>query len=103
MTDQERLARDAGELQLERPRLRRSSGVLASVTLGSLLLVFLGPASVRTTARALFAPWRAVETRAPFSLTVLPGDAAVPKGGAQEIHATPNGFTTDAAELVFRA
>ena len=63
--------------------------MLASVTLGSLALVLLGPASLRTTARALFAPWRAVETRAPFSIAVLPGDAAVAGAGvAWRLHRT---------------
>ncbi|MEZ4589251.1 MAG: DUF4175 family protein [Gemmatimonadales bacterium] len=88
--------------RIESPRLKRASGVLSLATLGGILLFTLGPASLRSSARALIDPDVLPAAPEPFSVAVRPGNATVPRGSAQAIEATLGGFTSDAAELVFR-
>lgn len=84
-------------------RLRRAGSALGVTTLGMVALLALGPASLRTSARTLFDPSREPAVPAPFSIAVSPGDAVVPRGGAQEITARLLGFGSEGAALVFRA
>ncbi|HSD00688.1 MAG TPA: DUF4175 family protein, partial [Casimicrobiaceae bacterium] len=89
---------------LERPRMERAGKLLAGLAVVGALLLFLGPASIRDGARLLFVPWSTAEAAVIRRLvSVEPGNATVPRGGAIEVHAALVGFAADAADLVFRA
>ena len=89
---------------LERPRIVRAARALAvGIAVGALLLA-LGPAGLRDSARALFAPWSVAEAAVPaIAVRVVPGNAAVPRGASVDVGALLVGFASDSAELVFRA
>ncbi len=89
--------------RVDRRRLRRAAGTLATMTLGSVALLLLGPTSLRTSATTLFDPRSHAPVVEPFSVSVDPGNATVPKGGAQAIAAVLGGFSSEAADLVFRS
>ena len=89
---------------LERPRMLRAARSLGLVALAGALLFFVGPAALRRTARQIFAPWSIAEAAVTtFAVRVTPGNAAIPRGAAVDIHAGLIGFGADGAELVFRA
>ena len=88
---------------LERDRVRRAGGLVGALTLGSLALAVFGPAGFRDAAATLVNPWRPVATTPSFLVVVKPGNAEVPKGGGIDIAAELNGFSSEAAELVFRS
>ena len=88
---------------LERARLRRAGGVVGAVTLGSAALLLLGPDWFRVATATLVNPWRPVPAAPSFLVGVEPGNAEVPRGGGVDIRAVLNGFTSEAAELVFRS
>ena len=89
---------------LERPRMMRAGQWLVGLALVSASLFMLAPAFIRDGARLLFVPWSTAEAAVPRRLvTVEPGNASVPRGGAIEMHAVLVGFAADGAELVFRS
>ncbi|MEQ1691490.1 MAG: hypothetical protein ABMA00_09410, partial [Gemmatimonas sp.] len=89
---------------LERPRMVRAGQMLGGLGVVGALLFVLGPAAIRDGARLLFVPWATAEAAVPRRLvTVEPGNATVPRGGAIEVHAALVGFAADAADLVFRS
>ena len=95
----------ASERAIERPRVARAQKWLAGGLVAAALLLAFGPASVRDSARILFAPWSVAIAATPPApvVDVEPGDAEVPRGGALDIRAALAHFTADGAELVFRA
>ena len=89
---------------LERPRMIRAGQWLVGLALVSASLFMLAPAFIRDGARLLFVPWSTAEAAVPRRLvTVKPGNASVPRGGAMEMQAVLVGFAADGAELVFRS
>ncbi len=88
---------------LERDRVRRAGGLVGALTLGSLALAVFGPAGFRDATATLVNPWRPVVATPSFLVAVMPGNAEVPRGGGVDIAAELNGFSSEAAELVFRS
>jgi len=60
--------------RIESRSLRRSSGVLVAASVATLVLLALGPRSVRTGATALALPTRGAEAVSPYRLGILPGE-----------------------------
>jgi hypothetical protein len=89
--------------RLEDPGFKRAGGWVGGMVLGSAALLVFGPGAFREATLTLAAPWRPVAVAPSFLVAVEPGDAEVPRGGAAEIVATLNGFSSEDAELVFRA
>jgi hypothetical protein len=88
---------------LERSRLGRAAAMLAGVAAATALLLVIGPPILRDAAKAIFIPWTEAAAAPVFGVTVTPGNAKVPKGGAIELGAALRGFTAEAAELVMKA
>ena len=88
---------------LERSRLGRAAALLAGVGAVAALLLAVGPAVLKDAARVLFIPWSEAAAAPVFAVTVSPGDAQVPKGGAVELRAALRGFSALSAELVLKA
>ncbi|MGH7637882.1 MAG: hypothetical protein ACREOK_09545, partial [Gemmatimonadaceae bacterium] len=64
-----------------------------------LMVLTLGPASLRYGMGALLSPWQDPESVNPFRLDVTPGDATVARGATVVISALPVGFQPGSAEL----
>jgi hypothetical protein len=88
--------------RIERSRLRRASGILVGVSAATLVLLALGPRSLRTGATALALPTRAATEVSPYSIGVFPGDATIARASDQSIQAEPVGFDADGVELLMR-
>ncbi|MEP6778394.1 MAG: DUF4175 family protein, partial [Gemmatimonadaceae bacterium] len=90
--------------KLERPRMIKAARSLGIIAVASALLFVIGPKSLGSIAKLLFVPWSTAEAATTLKqfISIEPGNAAIPKGGAVDIHAALNGFGSDAAELVFR-
>lgn len=89
---------------LERPRMLRAGRSLGLIAVASALLFFVGPKALRSTARQIFAPWSVAEAAVTrLAVSVTPGNKAIPRGAAVDIHAGLIGFGAEGAELVFRA
>ena len=88
---------------LERSRLGRAAALLAGVGAAAALLLVVGPAVLKDAARALFIPWSEAAAAPVFAVTVSPGDAQVPRGGAVELKAVLRGFAALSAELVLKS
>ncbi len=88
---------------LERSRLSRAAALLAGVAAAAAVLFAIGPAVLKDAARVLFIPWSEAVAAPVFAVTVTPGDAQVPKGGAVELKAALRGFAALSAELVIKA
>ncbi|HTL04179.1 MAG TPA: DUF4175 family protein, partial [Gemmatimonadales bacterium] len=88
---------------LERPRVRRAAGRFAALAVVGAALLLAGPQILRDTARVLFIPWSEAAAAPVFSIEVVPGNAAVPRGGAIQVRAALRGFSAEAAELVVRS
>jgi hypothetical protein len=88
---------------LERSRLGRAAAMLGGVAAATALLLVIGPPILKDAAKAIFIPWSEAAAAPVFAVTVTPGDAQVPKGGAIELAAALRGFAAEAAELVMKA
>ena len=66
------------------------------------LFIVLGPAYLRSGLSALLV-WRSAEASTPYKIEVQPGDARVPRGGDQAIHAKLVGFASKDVSLMMRA
>ncbi|HEU5217355.1 MAG TPA: DUF4175 family protein, partial [Gemmatimonadales bacterium] len=88
---------------LERSRLSRAAALLAGVAAAGALLLAIGPAVLKDAARVLFIPWSEAAAAPVFAVTVSPGNAQVPKGGAVELKAALRGFAALSAELVLKS
>ena len=89
---------------LERPRMVRAGQMLGGVAAMAVLMFVAGPDRVREGAKLLFVPFGTAEAAVPVrALNIEPGNVAVPRGGAIEVHAALVGFAADGAELVFRS
>ncbi|MHB1326777.1 MAG: DUF4175 family protein [Gemmatimonadales bacterium] len=88
---------------LEQERVRRAAGRFGGLILASGALLAFGPSGFRDATLSLLNPWRPIERAPVFTVDVVPGNAEVPKGGAVDVAAQLGGFTSPAAELVFRA
>ncbi|MEP6619884.1 MAG: DUF4175 family protein [bacterium] len=88
---------------LERPRMLRAARALGMTAVAAALLFFVGPKALRHTARQMFAPWSIAEAAVTkLAVNVKPGNAAIPRGAAVDIHAALVGFGAEGAELVLR-
>ncbi len=88
---------------LERTQVQRAAGMLAAGVAIGAILVLAGPRVVRDAAKVLFVPWSEAEAEPVLAISVIPGNAAVPRGGAVQVEASLRGFQSDGAELVMRA
>ncbi len=88
---------------LERSRVQRAGVMLAAGVAIGALLALAGPQVVRDAAKALFIPWKEAEAEPVVAISVTPGNASVPRGGAVQVEASLRGFESDGAELVMRA
>ena len=86
--------------RVERPELRRRSIILASLVVGVIVVLLVGPAFLRHGARAVFAPWRTADAAMPYNVQVVPGDTTIPRGGDLEVHARLGGFDAEEVTLV---
>ena len=89
---------------IERAQSVRAQRLAAATALLVLLVVALGPRSLRDAAKVLFAPWSIAIAATPPApvVAVEPGDVTVARGGTLDIKATIEHLTADGAELVFR-
>jgi hypothetical protein len=76
-------------------QLRRNTMALATVAGVAVLAVLLGPAFLRSAAKALLMVSQSIEAAAPYRLEVKPGNATVPKGADQTVITKLLGFTTE--------
>jgi len=88
--------------RIEQKGLYRSSGALATVALGSLALLLLGPVQLRNGAAALLFPTRDAGTVNPYSISVSPGDVTIARGSDQLVTAILQGFETEDVQIFFR-
>jgi len=93
---------DNGE-RIERDQVRRSSGALVAVSALALILLALGPKSLRTGATALALPTRAATDVSPYSISVFPGDLTIARASDQSVQADPTGFDAESVEILMRA
>ena len=98
----ERLDRIDHGRAIEKDGVRRAVGWLGGLTIGSAALLVFGPTGLRDAAAILATPNRPIATKPVFAVSVRPGNAEVPKGGATEVAARLTGFVSEAAELVTR-
>ncbi|MGH7594041.1 MAG: DUF4175 family protein, partial [Gemmatimonadales bacterium] len=87
---------------IERPRTRRALLRLGALSVAGALLVALGPAAVRDTARLLFVPWARVAAATPPALSVSPGNVSVPRGAALDIEAELRALADHGATIMVR-
>ncbi len=88
--------------RIEQRGLYRTSGALAAVTFGALVVVLLGPTQLRHGASALLNPTRSPDSVNPYSIAVTPGDVTIARGSDQSITADLEGFDSDDVRLFFR-
>jgi hypothetical protein len=84
---------------IERPRMARSSGILAGATLVGAALLLLGPGSLRRGAAGLV-PWGG--ERNPYRIDVTPGDTVVARGSDLKVTALLRHFTSEQVEIAVR-
>ena len=87
---------------LERSRLGRAAAMLGGAAAATALLLVIGPPILKDAAKVIFIPWSEAAAAPVFAVSVTPGDAQVPKGGAIELAAALRGFSAEAAELVMK-
>ncbi len=88
---------------IETRGLRRAAGTVALVFGFSFVVTLLAPPALTRGAALLLTPWADLDGTNPYRVLVEPGDAAIPRGADQWIHAEPSGFTAEAALLGTRA
>ncbi|MEZ4455889.1 MAG: hypothetical protein R2882_04935 [Gemmatimonadales bacterium] len=82
--------------------MRRSRQDRRRRDLGSAALLAFGPTSFRDATTSAREPRKPVAEAPEYLVSVTPGDAEVPKGGV-DIEAQLAGFTSEFAEVVYRA
>ena len=87
---------------VEQGQLKRSSGLLAAVGIGAVLLFVFGPDYLRHGMSALLTPTSNLEAASPYQIEVLPGDATVARGADQVVTARLVGFESDDVNLFMR-
>jgi hypothetical protein len=95
-------ARTDAARRIEEVPLRRYGVAIGGIALATLLAVGIGPAFLRHAAGALLLLSQSVQAAVPYTISVTPGDASVPKGSDQTITAKLNGFTSEGAVLMVR-
>ncbi len=96
----EACARTDAARRVEQVPLRRYGVALAGIALAALLAVQVGPAFLRHAMSALLLISENLQAAVPYSISVTPGNADVPKGSDQTITAKLNGFTSQDAVLM---
>jgi len=86
---------------IDQPRLVKSSGVLAFVSVAALALLLFGPASIQRGAASLMPTASAAELN-PYAIAVEPGDATVARGSDQFVRARLRGFGAEEVTLYRR-
>lgn len=97
-----RLRPHGGGIAVEAPKLQRAGLVLAGAALFGMGAFMLGPDYLRYAAALIATPWKKASEVAPYSISVLPGNATVPKGADFQITAELRGFTSELVEVVTR-
>lgn len=82
---------------------RRHLMTLTGVAVVAALVVVLGPAYLRHGLSALLVISRSAEAASPYKIQVTPGNAKVPRGADQPVHARLLGFTSPDAAIMMRA
>ncbi|HSM16240.1 MAG TPA: DUF4175 family protein [Gemmatimonadales bacterium] len=88
--------------RVDRPALRRSTGVVAGSTAFGALLLLLGPAFLHNGAPLLLMPWRALGIN-PYRIVVEPGSVTVPRGSDLTVSAQLRNFDADEVDLVVKS
>ena len=91
-----------GGRRIERPRLARSSGMLAGATLMGVAVLLVQPGFVRHAAPFLLSPWSGAEAGSPYWIEVEPGDASVARSADLKVTVRLRGFDADDVEIVLR-
>lgn len=97
----EQLSAVGGGRRIERPSLRRSSAILAGVAAVAVLVLLLGPRSIRAGLPFMVGPLGTAGS--PYAIDVTPGDSTAARGADLRIGATLRGFTAEDVTLVMRA
>ncbi|MEX2178119.1 MAG: DUF4175 family protein, partial [Gemmatimonadaceae bacterium] len=79
--------------------LRLAFAALGGAAAMLLVVLTLGPTSLRYGMGALLSPWASAEEVNPFRLDVLPGDVTIARGASVVVTATPVGFQPGSVEL----
>jgi len=87
---------------VEAPAIRRSGVVLAVVAALGMGFFMLGPDYLRYGAALIATPWKKASEVAPYSISVEPGNATVPRGTDLQVSAQLNGFNSELVEVVTR-
>src|SRR6187401_2377871 len=97
-----RLRPHGNGIAVEAPSIRRSGVVLAVVAALGMGFFMLGPDYLRYGAALIATPWKKASEVAPYSISVEPGNATVPKGTDLQVSAQLNGFNSELVEVVTR-
>ena len=98
----DRLQRHGDAPGIERPALRRGGLVLGTVLLAAVTLFAVGPDLLRQGAKLLLTPWRDADAAIAYAITVLPGNASIPRGTDQQVGAELRGFQSESVDLLVR-
>jgi hypothetical protein len=97
-----RLRPHGNGIAVEAPAIRRSGVVLAVVAALGMGFFMLGPDYLRYGAALIATPWKKASEVAPYSISVEPGNATVPRGTDLQVSAQLNGFNSELVEVVTR-
>jgi molybdenum-dependent DNA-binding transcriptional regulator ModE len=89
--------------RFERSKLLRAWARLGIVAAAGVVLIGLGPASLRRVAHVLFVPWSRAAAEPRPLLTVTPGDVKVPRGGALDVRAAWWNLADHGADIAVRS
>ena len=97
-----RLRPHGNGIAVEAPSIRRTGMILAAVAAFGMGVFMLGPDYLRYGAALIATPWKKASEVAPYSISVEPGNATVPKGTDMQVSARLNGFNSELVEVVTR-
>ena len=87
----------------DRTSVQRHAATLAAIAATVALILAFGPAYLRHGLSALLVISRSAEASSPYSIQVQPGNAKVPRGADQPVHAKLLGFTSSDVSVMMRA
>ena len=87
---------------IDHASFRRHVMTFTAVAAAACLLVVFGPSYLRQGISALIVVYRSAEAATPYHIEVRPGDAKVPRGGDQGVHARLLGFASKDVSVMMR-
>jgi hypothetical protein len=85
--------------RIEQRPLYRSTGVLGTLSVASIIVLMLAPPGVRSGMSALLLPVKDAVEASPYAIEVEPGDVTIPRGSDQSISAALRGFSSEEVTL----